>query len=114
MVHALMHSANAPPGTPQSVFRHAAWRCLDGQVLACSFGANIPCNEKANASRQPSIGARRFCAHHKDADVVPAYAAGRTTVFEWRCAAGDPVVYRQVLTVDERGFASVFWHPVTP
>jgi hypothetical protein len=114
MVRALMRIANAPSGTPQSAFRHAAWRCLDGRVLACSFGANIPCDEKADASRAPSRGATRFCAHHKDSVVVPAYAAGRATVFEWRCAAGDPVIARQVLNVDARGFASAFWHPVAP
>jgi hypothetical protein len=56
----------------------------------------------------------RYCAHHPSADVVPAYATGRTTVFEWRCAAGDPVITRQVMTVDERGFASGYWYTVIP
>ncbi|MBV8675453.1 MAG: hypothetical protein JOZ33_18670, partial [Acidobacteriaceae bacterium] len=27
------------------------WRCADGQVLACLYGANIPCDSKAITSR---------------------------------------------------------------
>jgi len=114
MARSLMRAVHAPADAPIRAFRHAAWRCMDGAVLACSPGANIPCDQKANASRMPSRGARRYCAHNPSADVVPAYATGRATVFEWRCAAGDPVAARQVLAVDERGFASAFWHQVEP
>jgi hypothetical protein len=46
--------------------------------------------------------------------VVPAYAAGRATVFEWRCAGGEPVIARQVLDVDPTGYASAYWHLVVP
>ena len=114
MARALMRAVHAPASAPLSAFSHAVWRCLDGAVLACSYGANIPCDQKANASHMPSIGARRYCAQNRAADVVPAYAAGRATVFEWRCAAGDPVIARQVLDVDAAGYASAFWHRVVP
>jgi hypothetical protein len=46
--------------------------------------------------------------------VVPAYAAGRATIFEWRCAAGDAVIARQVLDVDAAGFPSAYWYRVKP
>jgi hypothetical protein len=114
MARALMRALHAPADAPLSAFRHAAWRCLDGAVLACGFGANIPCDQKADASHTASVGARRYCAQNRAADVVPAYAAGRATIFEWRCAAGDPVIVRQVLDVDAAGYPSAFWHRVAP
>jgi hypothetical protein len=114
VVRALMRAMHAPANAPVAAFRHTAWRCLDGAVLACTTGANIPCDQKADTSHTASVGAQRFCRQNRDADVVPAYAAGRTTIFEWRCAAGDPVIARQVQDVDAAGFPSAFWHRVTP
>jgi hypothetical protein len=114
IVRSLMRAVHAPPSAPMSVFRHATWRCLDGAVLACSVGANIPCDQKADPSHTASVGAKRFCRQNPATDVVPAYAAGHATIFEWRCAAGDPVIARQVLDVDAAGFPSAFWHRVTP
>jgi hypothetical protein len=114
IAHALMRALHAPADAPVSAFRHAAWRCLDGAVLACAVGANIPCNEKADASRTPPEGATRYCAENRDAPVVPAYATGRSTVFDWRCTAGAPVIARQILNVDAAGYATAFWHRVTP
>ncbi len=113
MARALMRATHAPASAPVSVFRHAAWRCLDGAVLACSFGANIPCDEKADTGRTPPDGAVRYCADNRDAAVVPAYAAGRATIFDWRCTDGAPQIVRQVVDVDARGYAAAFWHRVT-
>ncbi len=114
MTRSLMRALHAPHDAPVSVFRHAAWRCLDGAVMACSFGANIACDQKADASHTPSVGARNFCARSPDATVVPAYAAGRATIYEWRCAGGEPVIARQVLQVDAGGFPAQFWYRVAP
>jgi hypothetical protein len=114
MARALMRAVHAPPSAPLSVFRHAAWRCADGAVLACSYGANIPCDQKADASHTAPVGAKRFCAENHTADVVPAYATGHATIFEWRCAGGEPVIARQVLQVDPTGYPAAFWYHVTP
>lgn len=110
----LMAALHAPASAPLSAFRHGAWRCLDGAVLACATGANIPCDSKADASREPSAGARRFCGQNPTAAVVPAYAAGRATIFDWRCTAGVPSITRQILTVDAAGYPAAFWHVVKP
>jgi hypothetical protein len=114
MARALMRAVHAPATAPIAAFRHAAWRCLDGAVLACATGANIPCDQKADTSHTASAGAKRFCARNRNAEIVPAYASGRATIFEWRCAAGEPVIARQVLDVDAAGFASAFWYRVAP
>ncbi len=111
---ALMRDVHAPPDAPLSPFRHAAWRCMGGAVTACFVGANIPCRSKADASRTPSAGAVRFCAANPAAALIPAYAAGRATVFEWRCTSGAPAIVRQVLRVDAAGYATEFWHRVAP
>jgi hypothetical protein len=114
IARALMRATHAPASAPVSVFRHAAWRCLDGAVLACSVGANVPCDQKADASHTPPEGATRYCAANRDASVVPAYAAGRATIFDWRCADGTPEIGRQVQDVDAAGYPAAFWHRVTP
>jgi hypothetical protein len=114
IARALMRAVHAPPDAPLAVFRHAAWRCLDGAVLACAYGANIPCDQKADPSHTPTIGAKRYCAQNRASNVVPAFAAGRATIFEWRCAGGEPVIARQILDVDAAGYPSAFWHRVAP
>ena len=113
MARALKEAAHAPTGTPLAEFKRAAWRCADGQVLACLYGANIPCDEKADTRPVPSPGALRFCERNPAADVVPAYAAGRATIFEWRCGSGRPVIVRQALHPDAQGFAREFWSTVS-
>jgi len=114
VVRALMRAIHAPAKAPIAAFSHAAWRCLDGEVLACTTGANIPCDRKADTSHAASVGAERFCKQNRNAEVVPSYAVGRATIFEWRCAAGAPVIARQVLDVDAAGFPSAFWYRVAP
>jgi hypothetical protein len=114
VARALRKATHGAPDAPLDFFKHAAWRCADGQVLACSFGANIPCASKAEMSRQPGPGAFAFCREHPDTDVVPAYATGHETVYEWRCRAGQPEIVRQLLAVDAQGFQTAFWYRVTP
>jgi hypothetical protein len=112
IARALMRATGAPRDAPISVFKHAEWRCADGRVMACSYGANIPCDQKADASRVPSSGARAFCAQNPGAGVVPAFAAGHATVYEWRCDGTRAVSARQVLHVDPQGYAAEFWHAI--
>lgn len=114
IARALMRATDAPPDAPLDFFKQAAWRCRDGKVVACSYGANIPCDSKADVSRGPNTGMREFCAENRDAEVVPASATGRETVYEWRCERGKPVIERQVFDVDKTGYPADFWYEVTP
>lgn len=101
-------SADAP-----SEFReHTAWRCMDGKVWLCSFGANIPCDARARTSREPTPGMARFCEEHPGEAAIPAYAAGRDTLYAWRCDGSAPVLLREVMKADSRGFLAGFWHEV--
>ena len=99
-------SADAPAEFQQS----AVWRCMDGQVWACHFGANLPCLEKADTSKIPTSEMQEFCEANPSADVIPAAVTGRATVYEWNCNAGKPEVVQQVFQVDPQGYLANFWY----
>jgi hypothetical protein len=98
-------SADAPPEFQQS----AVWRCVDGRVWVCHFGANLPCQEKADVSQTASAEMEGYCQENPTAEVIPAAVTGRATVYEWKCDQGKPAVVRQVLQVDGQGYLGDFW-----
>ena len=103
-------SADAPPEFQKA----AVWRCMNGQVWVCHFGANLPCQEKADVSQTPTPGMEDFCKTNPTADTIPAAVTGRATVYEWKCDAGKPEVVRQVFQVDPQGYLANFWYELAP
>ena len=89
-------------------------RSCTGKVYACSVGANLPCDEKADTSRTPSAPIAEFCQQNPGAAVIPMVVTGRATVYEWRCAAGMPVIDRQIAVPDSRGYLEHIWHEISP
>src|SRR5215469_4001615 len=96
------------------------FRCAGGRVTVCTTGANLPCG-KANTSRKANPGMRWWCHDNPDTRFIPAAATGRDTIYAWRCRDGEPMVVRQRLHVDPRGFVAEFWkvlhlgpQPTTP
>jgi hypothetical protein len=109
----LRQALKSPADAPLEVFtRGTSWRCVDGIVYACSVGANLPCEEKADASRTASAPIAEFCRQNPGASVVPMVVTGRATVYEWRCAADVPVIGRQLAVPDSRGFLKSIWHEI--
>ena len=101
------------PDTPLEMLQNGSfWRCVDGKVVACFVGANLPCEAKANTDRTPVQEAVDFCQANPDSDFVPAVAVGRETVYEWRCRAGVPEIVRQVSEPDAQGFIADIWYPL--
>jgi hypothetical protein len=99
----------APPPFPaDSVY----WRCMDGKVYSCFVGANIPCWDKADTSTEPNTGMQSFCKDQPNAEVIPAVAAGRETIYEWRCKDGAPVMGKQVFQVDAQDFITAYWQEI--
>jgi hypothetical protein len=82
-------------------------------VLACAYGANIPCDSKADTSRVPREPIRDFCRLHPGADGVPMAVTGHDTVVSWRCRGEHPVV-AGVGKVDAQGYAAAYWTKVWP
>ncbi len=115
VVKALREKLDMPEDTPTEwVVEGTVWRCMEGKVWACFVGANIPCEAKADTSREPSSEMVGFCEEHPNAEVIPASVTGRETVYEWRCEEGAPQVVRQVFEPDSRGFISDFWYELSP
>jgi hypothetical protein len=100
---------------PLEPFLHNTfWRCMDGVVYACTVGANLPCQERADTSRKPTESMTNFCQDNPQATVIPAVVTGRATVYEWTCANGSPEAVRQFAQPDARGFLSNIWHAISP
>lgn len=105
----------APEDAPLDPFLyHTFWRCMDGQVYACTVGANLPCQERADVSQRPTQGMTNFCQDTPHAEVIPAVVTGRATVYEWKCTNGVPEIMRQFAQPDARGFLSHIWYAVSP
>lgn len=98
----------------EPLLRGTYWRCMEGQVYACTVGANVPCTEKADVSREPTEAMIEFCRSNPGAENIPAAVTGRATVYAWRCAGEEPVVEKQVAEPDARGFLSNFWYQISP
>jgi hypothetical protein len=115
VVKGLMKASGAPASAPLSVFvDNSFWRCMNGKVYACTVGANLPCESKANTSKTPNEGMTNFCQANPNSDFIPAVDTGHDTVYEWRCTDGTPAVVKQIFKVDTRGFISDIWYPINP
>ncbi|GAA5442463.1 hypothetical protein Misp06_00637 [Microbulbifer sp. NBRC 101763] len=86
------------------------WRCMDGGVYACFIGANLPCKEKANTSKEPSEAITAYCKSNPASKSIPAVVTGRVTIYEWHCENSVPEITRQALQVDKRGFIANYWY----
>jgi putative hemolysin len=110
MIEQKMVAADAPPAIQQA----AIWRCMDGRVWACVYGANLPCDEKADLSETPSDAMITYCQENAGADIIPAAVTGRATVYSWRCDGETPTIVEQVDTADAQGYLANFWYELTP
>ena len=98
---------------PAEIQAHATWRCMDSQVWVCHYGANIPCDTKADTSQTPTAGMDEFCKANANSDFIPAVATGRATVYNWSCKDGKAVVGKQILEVDAQGYLAQFWYELS-
>jgi len=110
IVAAMVEQGIVTADAPAEFQKSAVWRCIDGQVWVCHFGANLPCQEKADTAQTPTAEMTEFCAANPTAEVIPAVVTGRATVYEWKCSEGKPAVVRQVFQVDAQGYLSDFWY----
>lgn len=100
---------------PEDMFNDGtSWRCMDGNVYACNVGANLPCQEKANVSKEPNDSMLNYCGENPDAEFIPMYASGRTTVYEWKCDNGTPEIAKQIAETDKAGYIKSIWYEIKP
>jgi len=89
------------------------WRCANGSVLACQYGANIPCGSKAITSQKPTQPVIDYCLQNPDSQFVPMVVTGHETTVSWACHGPRPMVIHSA-EVDSQGYQKDFWHKVSP
>ena len=88
------------------------WRCMNGDVWSCSYGANLPC-WKANARRTPTVRMKRYCRTGPNGPIAAAIT-GHATIYAWNCKGGKAKRGRQFRHVDAQGFVKEVWRRVPP
>jgi hypothetical protein len=91
---------------PDGSVQHSKWRCMDGKLLACGFGANERHCAQNAYGLNPSPAIRRYCTRFPN-EFVPG-AANDTSLF-WECHNGQPAL-SQPATLDRRGFNRAEWN----
>jgi hypothetical protein len=89
------------------------WRCAGGVVLACQYGANIPCDAKAVANQKPAQPIIDYCKQNPGSDFVPMVVTGHDTNVSWACHGSTPAVIHSA-QVDAQGYQTTYWHKVSP
>lgn len=107
-------AAGLDPSTdyPDSFKQMTIWRCMDSQVYACNFGANIPCNSKADTDQTPTQAMNEFCTQNPDNTFIPMSVTGHSTIYNWYCDQTTAAILDQFDTVDVAGYQSNFWTPL--
>ena len=94
----------------EQVRRSTLYRCVEGRVLVCNLGANLPCGKADTRSDLPQADA--WCAENAGSDFIPMYVTGHDTVYRWRCNGTKAAAIGEPVAVDRRGFIARFWKPV--
>ena len=109
IVRGLEAALQSPPGPPAGI----SWRCMEGQVYACTVGANLPCTAKANTNQTPTADMTTYCQTNANAPLIPAFVTGPATVYEWSCVNGVATSGRQGWQVDAQGFIANIWYAIS-
>jgi hypothetical protein len=105
----LFPQARMPPDE-QAFQAGAHIRCMDGRLLACFTGANLPCSKMDTSSGNK--GADAFCRSDPTAQFVPAFAVGHDSAYAYRCISGRAEIVGETLPLDASGFAVPLWTPI--
>ena len=90
------------------------WRCMNSKVYACNFGANLPCDSKANTDRTPSQAVEDYCKANPNSQVIPMSVTGHDTIYSWRCVEDNPQLLEQIGQVDAAGYLAQIWYAIEP
>ena len=100
---------------PLEMFKKTTiWRCMNNQLYACNFGANLPCDSKANLNQTPTVDMEDFCKANQDSDFIPMSVTGHETIYSWHCVNGVPELLDQIAEVDAAGYLAHIWYPIEP
>lgn len=98
---------------PMDMFKKTTiWRCMDNQVYACNFGANLPCNSKANTDKTPTQAMSDYCQANPNSDFIPMSVTGHSTIYSWHCVKDTPELLDQIEKVDAAGYLAQIWYAI--
>jgi hypothetical protein len=97
---------------PDAMKQMTIWRCMDKQVYACNFGANLPCDSKADTNNTPTQPMADFCKATPGADFIPMAVTGHATIYSWHCVKDAPAVLDQIDKPDAAGYLTLIWYPI--
>ena len=114
IIEAMIQQGIVSADAPKEFQQNAVWRCMNDSVWVCHFGANLPCQEKADTTQVPTSEMEGFCEANPAAESIPAAVTGRATVYAWGCKDGKPEVGQQLFKSDPQGYLADFWYELTP
>jgi hypothetical protein len=98
-------------GEPLQILQKSTiWRCMNKAVYVCNFGANLPCDSKADTDKNPTQPMQDFCKANPTADFIPMSVTGHTTIYSWGCVNATPKLLKQLDQPDEAGYLSRIWY----
>ena len=98
----------------QMLQKSTIWRCMNKAVYVCNFGANLPCDSKAETNKNPTQPMQDFCKANPTADFIPMSVTGHTTIYSWGCADNTPKLLKQLDQPDAAGYLSRIWYRLPP
>ncbi len=101
------YTPGAIPDQLSKVDGLSKWRCIQGQVWACSDSADGDWCSKKDASRLPSASLRQACREDTK-PVSLSFADEHYSEFDWRCSGDTPVIIKSY-PLDQRSFFKSSW-----
>jgi len=102
-------------GEPLQILQKSTiWRCMNKAVYVCNFGANLPCDSKADTDKNPTQPMQDFCNANPTADFIPMSVTGHTTIYSWGCVNDTPKLLGQLDQPDAAGYLSRIWYRLPP
>jgi hypothetical protein len=98
---------------PDSFKQATIWRCMNSEVYACNYGANIPCDSKANTDKTATQAMTDYCKQNPGSDTIPMSVTGHDVINNWKCNNDTPEIGDAFDKVDAAGYASSYWTLVT-
>ena len=90
------------------------WRCMNKAVYVCNFGANLPCDSKADTNKNPTQAMQDFCKANPDSEGIPMSVTGHAMIYSWACVNDTPKLLKQVSQVDAAGYITNIWYELPP
>jgi hypothetical protein len=98
-------------GEPMALLQKSTiWRCMNNSVYVCNFGANLPCDSKADTDKNPTQPMQDFCKANPNAIGIPMSVTGHATIYSWSCDNVTPKLLDQFDQPDAAGFLTRIWY----